>query len=187
MEYGHHSAAEMTTTDSETCRGTEPRPRIAVVVAVRNTYKNSLRGVRKYHGLVIHKNRGFNADPNVQGLLGLIVAEMPQAVRGGRYMALLTYREEVTMIVLDHNLGLQMIDVCLAADGAAKKCDTIDKGYGFGDLTYEIILYLESTAIMLPHIMVASPRRWWNFTRTSATRIGKPYYPLLCTRCSLKI
>ena len=167
----------------------EPRPRIAVGIAVRNTYKESLRGVRKYHGLVIHKNRGFNADPDVQGLLGLIVAEMPQAVSGGRYMALLTYREEVTMIVLDHELGLQMIDLCLAADGAAEKCDTIDKGYGFGDLTYEIILYLESTAIVLlgPHIMVASPWRWRNFTRTSATRIGKPYYPLLCTRCSLKI
>ena len=65
MEYGHHSAAEMTTTDSETCRGTEPRPRIAVVVAVRNTYKNSLRGVRNYHGLVIHTKRGFNAVPDI--------------------------------------------------------------------------------------------------------------------------
>ena len=75
-------AAEMTKqgrmttiiTDSETCRDMEqPRPRIAVVIAVRNTYKNNLRGVWKYHELVIHTNRGFNADPDVHPLIGLVV------------------------------------------------------------------------------------------------------------------
>ena len=49
------TAAEMTgqrrmmiTTDSKICRDMEPRPMIAVVIAVHYTYENSLRGVRKY-------------------------------------------------------------------------------------------------------------------------------------------
>jgi hypothetical protein len=118
-----------------------------------------LIGVRKYHGLVIHTKRVFDADPDVQPLIRLIAAEMPQEVSGGRYMAMLTYREEVAMIVLNQELGRRMVEVCLAADTAAEKCDTISKGYGFGDLSYEnyeIILHLESAAIVLlgPNIMV---------------------------------
>ena len=58
-------------------------------------------------------------------------------------MALLTYGEEVTMVVLDHELGRQMVDMCLAADAADEECNMIDKRYGFGDLTYEIILHLD--------------------------------------------
>ena len=106
--------------------------------------------------MLVHNSRGFTADPDVQPLIGLIVAEMPQAVNGGRYMALLTYGEEVKMVVLDHELGRQLVDVCLVADATDEECLTIDKGYGFGDLTYEIILHLESTAVVLlePYIMV---------------------------------
>ena len=139
---------------SETCRGMEPRPRITVVIAGRNTYKNSLRGMRKYHGLVIHTDRGFNTV--VQPLIGVIIVEMLQTVSREGYMALFTYRKEVAMVMLEHKLGGRIIDVCLAANVAAGKCDTINKGYGFGDLTYEMILHWESATIALlgPHIMV---------------------------------
>ena len=71
----------------------EPRPRIAVVVAIRNTDKNSLRGVRKYHRLVIHTNRGFNAVPDVQPLIGVIVAEMPQSSERGKILGAVDLQE----------------------------------------------------------------------------------------------
>ena len=104
-------------------------------------------------------------------------------------MALLTYGEEVTLVVLDHELGHQIVDVCLAADAADEECHTIDKGYGFGDLIYEIILHLESAAVVLlgPHIWWSSrrqesPHRWQSFTRTSANTMWGPYYPIPCMR-----
>jgi hypothetical protein len=126
----------------------EPRPRITVVITVCNTYKNSLRGVWKYHGLVIHTNRGFNTVLDVQPLIGVIIVEM--------LLGLFTYIQEVSMVVLNFEVGRRMIDMCLAADAAAGKCDTIDKGYGFGELTYEMILHLEFATIALSglHIMV---------------------------------
>ena len=70
-------------------------------------------------------------------------------------MALFTYRKEVAIVVLDHKLGRRMIDVCLAANAAVGTWDTV-KGYGFGDLTYEMFLHLGSMTIALlgPHIMV---------------------------------
>ena len=80
-----------------------------------NNNKNGSGGERKYHGLLVHDNRGYFAAPDVQPLIGLVVAEMPQAVRGGRYMTLLTYGEEVTMVVLDLELGRQLVDLCRAA------------------------------------------------------------------------
>ena len=127
--------------------GNGARPRIAVVLVTHNTERNSLRGVWKYRGLMVHTNRGFKAVPDVQPLIGVIVAEMPQAVSREGYMALLTHREEVAMIVLDYKTGRQMIDVCLAVDAETEKGDTIDEGHGVGDLMYEIALHLESATI----------------------------------------
>ena len=71
-------------------------------------------------------------------------------------MALLIYNDGLNMVVLDNELGRQMVDVCLAADKGDRMNNTIDKGYGFGDRAYEIIHHLESTTVVLlgPHIMV---------------------------------
>ena len=82
----------------------EPRPRITMVIALLSANKDSLGGVRKYHGLLIYNNRGF-ADPAAQPLVGWIVAETPKALSGGRYMTLLIYKEGLNMVVLDHEVG----------------------------------------------------------------------------------
>jgi hypothetical protein len=76
-------------------------------------------------------------------------------VSGERYLALLTYRKEVAMVVLDHKLGRWIIDVCLAVDAATEKGDTINEGHGVGELTYEMAIHLESATIALlgPHVM----------------------------------
>ena len=148
----------------------EPGPKIAVVIAVRSTYKKSMRGVWKYHRLWIHTDRNLDTVPDVHPLIGMIIVEMPQTVSREGYMALFTYRKEVAIVVLDHELGHRMIDVCLAANAAVGTWDTV-KGYGFGDLTYEMFLHLGSMTIALlrPHIM-----------RTSTTRMGEHYYRLPC-------
>ena len=71
---------------------------------------------------------------------------MPQMASREGYMVLFTYRKEVAIVVLDHELGHRMIDVCLAANAAVGTWDTV-KGNGFGDLTYEMFLHLGSMTI----------------------------------------
>ena len=111
--------------------------------------------------MVIHTNRGFNDVLDVHPLIGVIVAEMPQVVSEEGYM-----------------LGRQMIDVCLAADAAAEKHDTIIKG--FGDVTYEMVLHLESAAIALlgPHVMVEQQAE--AVSTDFQSKDGKPYCRLPC-------
>ena len=103
----------------------EPMPRISVVIAVMTADKTSLGGVRKYRRLLIYNNRGFAADTADQPLLGWIVADTPKPVSGGRYMALLIYKEVLNMVVLDHELGRRMVE-----DAADRLDNTLDKGYG---------------------------------------------------------
>ena len=96
MGYRHHSDYKCPRNMS----GNGAGPRIAVVVVTYNTERNSLRGVRRYHGL-IHTNKSSKAVRNVQPRIGMISATMPQAVYGEGYMILLTYGKEVAMIVSD--------------------------------------------------------------------------------------
>ena len=70
----------------------------------------------------------FTLDQADKPLLGWVVAETPQAVTRGRYMALLVYREGLNMIMQDQVLGRRMIDVCHAAESADRMDSTIDKG-----------------------------------------------------------
>ena len=62
----------------------EPRPRVAVVVAVLTANKDSIGERRKYHGLLVYHNRDFATDQADEPLLGWIVAETPHAVSRGR-------------------------------------------------------------------------------------------------------
>ena len=122
------------------------------MIVVLTADKTSLGGMRTYPGMLIYNNRGLAADLANQPLLGWIVAVTPKAVSGGRYMALMIYKEGLNMVVLDHKLDRQMVDMCLAADAADRMDNTINKGYEFGDRAYEIVHHLESTAHNRSHL-----------------------------------
>ena len=59
------------------------KPRIAVAIAVMNGGETGHKSVNKYHGLLIHSNRGFVAVPAVHVVLGLIVTGYHQAETDG--------------------------------------------------------------------------------------------------------
>ena len=48
------------------------------MVAVLTANRDSLGGIRKYHGLLVYNNRDFTTDPDNNPLLGWIVAETPR-------------------------------------------------------------------------------------------------------------
>ena len=104
----------------------ETRPRVAVGVAVLTANKDSMGEMRKYNGLLVYNNRDFAKGPADKPLLGWVIAETPQAVRRGRYMALLVYKERLNMIILGHELGRRIIYVCHAADETNNFGNTID-------------------------------------------------------------
>ena len=70
----------------------------------------------------------------------------------GRYMALLIYRKEINMVMIDHVLGHQMIDMIQAAGTV----DMIDEESNYGDRVYETVHQFPNTAWVLlgPHNMV---------------------------------
>ena len=49
------------------------KPRIAVAIAVMNADETKHKIVKNYHGLLVHRNKGFGAVPAVHPMLGLIV------------------------------------------------------------------------------------------------------------------
>ena len=100
--------------------------RVTVVVAVLTANKDSMGEMRKYNGLLVYNNRDFAKGPADKPLLGWVIAETPQAVRRGRYMALLVYKEGLNMIILGHELGRRIIYVCHAADETNNFENTID-------------------------------------------------------------
>ena len=59
----------------------------------------------------------------------------------------------VTTVMLDPGLGHQVINTCLSVDAPDDGSDMIDKGHGFGDRIYEILLHLQSKTMALlgPH------------------------------------
>ena len=123
-----------TTNDPKTYLGMEPRPRIAVEVVTHNTERDSLRGLRRYHGLMIHTKKSSEAARNSQPLIGMVIAEPPQVLCGEGYMILLTYSKEVAMIVVDSETGCQIMDICMAVDAATEIGDTIDEEHDTGDM-----------------------------------------------------
>ena len=59
----------------------------------------------------------------------------------------------VTTVMLDPGLGHQVINTCLSVDAPDDGSDMIDKGHGFGDRIYKILLHLQSKTMALlgPH------------------------------------
>ena len=106
--------------------------------------------------MLVYHNKDFATDPTDRPILGWIVAETPQAMIGGKLMAVLIYKEGLNMVILDQAMGEQMIGVCHAADVANRVVDTVDRGFGFGDRVCKIVHQLESTVMVLvgPHNMV---------------------------------
>ena len=49
------------------------KPRIAVEITVMNGDETKHKIVKNYHGLLVHRNKGFGAVPAVHPMLGLIV------------------------------------------------------------------------------------------------------------------
>ena len=86
--------------------------------------------------MLVYNNGDFARDPADKPMLGWVVAAMLQAVSRGTYMALLVYKEGLSLIMLGQVLGRKMINVCHAANEANKKDASIDKGFGFGDRVY---------------------------------------------------
>ena len=101
----------------------EPKPRIAVAIAELIHSKNNLEHMRQYHGLLVYNDRGIITDQTEEPLVGWIIAETPRAMDGGRYIALLIYRKEINMVIIDHILGHQMIETIQEAGTV----DIIDK------------------------------------------------------------
>jgi hypothetical protein len=86
-------------------------------------------------------------------MIGMIIVEMPQMGSREEYMALSTYIEEATMVVLDHELVRQIIEV-------------INKGYDFGDLSYEMFLHFTwDHTSWWSNKREASLQRWQTFMR----------------------
>ena len=87
----------------------EPRIRIAGIVVPYITERGSPKWVRRYHGLMIHTKKSSMASRNAQPLIGMIIAELLQAVCGEQYMMRLTYSKKEAMIILDYETGCQMV------------------------------------------------------------------------------
>ena len=69
---------------------------------------------------MIHTKKSSKATQNARPLIGMIIAGLPQAVRGERYMMMLTYSQKEAMIILDYKTGCQMMDVCREVDAATE-------------------------------------------------------------------
>ena len=91
----------------------------------------------------------------------------------------------VTTVMLDPGLGHQVINTCLSVDAPDDGSDMIDKGHGFGDRIYKILLHLQSKTMALLDTpgqntrLQTYPGQWWSLTRTFAATVG-PYSPPRC-------
>ena len=72
----------------------------------------------------------------------MIIVDLPQAVRGEQYMMRLIYNMEEAMIVLDHEMGCHMMDLCREMDAATEIDGMSDEDHDMGDRIYELILHL---------------------------------------------
>ena len=73
--------------------------------------KNNMGHMRQYQGLLAYNNSGIQRNKIEEPLVGWIVVETTRARHGGSYMALLTYKKNIHMVMIDHAIGNQMIDV----------------------------------------------------------------------------
>ena len=80
---------------------------------------------KKYQGLLVYNDESFATDTDEGPLLGWIVATTPQTASGGEYVALLDYNEDLTITMLEHRLGHQMIDVGHATNTGDKVCEIV--------------------------------------------------------------
>ena len=81
-------------------------------------------------------------------LVGWIVAETTRVRNRGSYMALLTYNKDIHMIMIDHAIGNQMIDVVLTASTADNDmCQEENNDYG--EQVYETACRLAATTLVL--------------------------------------
>jgi hypothetical protein len=88
--------------------------------------------------------------------LGWIIAQIPQAVTGGKFMTLVFYKEGLNMVIIDQAMAEQMIEVCHTAEVANRVANTVVKGFGFGDRVHKLLQQLESTdmVLLVPHHMM---------------------------------
>jgi hypothetical protein len=92
------------------------KPRIAGAIAALIHSKNGLNHMKQYNGLLVYIDRDIISAQTEEALVGWIIAKTTRTMDGGWYIALLIYREEINIVMIDQVVGHRMIDTILAAN-----------------------------------------------------------------------
>ena len=124
----------------------ESGPRKAVTVVVLTaTRDNHIGRLMEYNGLLVYRDGDSTTSPTDRPILGWIIASIPRAVSGGRFMVLMFYKEGLNMAIIDKEMGEQMLELCHTAKVANRVANTVVKGFGFGDRVNKLLQQLVTT------------------------------------------